>query len=783
MSRALYRLARTSYRHRRLVLVAWLATILAIVTLGLLSGGAAVDNFSVPGTQSQQALTQLEQALPTLAAPSTQVVFASAGPAKVTGSAEKAAIETSITRLRSGPQVASVSDPFASGLVSKNGHVALATVSFRAAADSDVTTAALSGLTSATATARTAGLQVDYGGDVYPGGTSSTSELPELIGVLVALVVLLVMFGALVAAGIPLIAALSGVGIVTAGTTALAAVTQISSAAVTVALMLALACGIDYALFIVHRHRTQLKDGMALEESVSRAVGTAGSSVVFAALTVVVALCGLALTGIPFLAVMGFTGAGAVLLALLISVTLLPAMLGFAGRKVLASRRPGRARRRFRPVATVPAGQRWAEFVVRRRTPLAIGVIALLALLAVPALRLSYGLPVSADPPTASSQAATSLINENLGAGVNGPLLVVADVSARNAASTVTQIDSALAHEPDVLGAATLSAKAPLAVVEVIPSSGPNAAATAALVSGIRGLAPGIQQRTGSTILVGDSAASAIDTSDQISADLPMLLAVTIGLALVLLTFALRAPLVPLESVLGYLLSVFAALGAEVAVFQWGWAKQLLGVTPGVTQLPARHRADDHLRALERLRGLPRVAHQGRLRPVPRLARIGPQRPRRQLPGGHRHGPHHGARVRRLHRHQRPDGEGHRLHPGRRGVPRRLPRPARPRAGAARHRRDGDVAQPPLAATLRARPRHRGRAPAGHHRAARRGVRRRQPPSHRPAAAGSGSQRNRGDHRGERGGHRRAEPAPVRSTLAEDHRAALSCSAARSASG
>ena len=485
MSTALYRLAGMSYQHRRLVLAGWLVAILAVVSLGLLSRGRTVDNFSVPGTQPQQALTQLQDALPALAAPSAQVVFASTGTAKVTGPAQRAAIQTAITRLRSGPQVAAVSDPFASGLVSKNGQVAVATVSFTAAAGPDVRPAALSALTSATAAARTTGLQVDYDGAVYPGGTSSTSELPELIGVLVALVVLLVMFATPAAAALPLIAALTGVGIVTTGTTALAAVTQISSPAVTVALMLALACGIDYSLFIVYRHRTQLTDGMPPQESVARAAGTAGSSVVFAALTVAVALCGLALTGIPFLAVMGFTGA--------------------------------------------------------------------------------------------------SLIAGNFGAGFNDPLLVVADVSAQNASSTVTQIDSALTGQPDVLTTATLSAKAPLAVLEVIPATGPNAAATATLVSDIRGLAPGIAQRTGARVLVGGAAASAIDTSNHVSADLPMLLAVIIALALVLLTLALRAPLVPLESVLGYLLTVFAALGAEVAVFQWGWARQLLGITPGVT--------------------------------------------------------------------------------------------------------------------------------------------------------------------------------------------------------
>jgi RND superfamily putative drug exporter len=205
---------------------------------------------------------------------------------------------------------------------------------------------------------------------------------------------------------------------------------------------------------------------------------------------------------------MGFTGAGAVLLALLISTTLLPAMLGFAGGKVLASRRSRRGRRRARPGAAVPAGQRWAAFVVRRRTPLAVAVIALLALLALPALRLSLGLPASADLPRSSSQAATTLITGNFGAGFNGPLLVVADVNAQNASNAVTQIDAALARQPGVLTTSTLSAEAPLAVVEVIPRSGPNAAATATLVGDIRGFAPGIQQRTGASVLVGGSTAS-----------------------------------------------------------------------------------------------------------------------------------------------------------------------------------------------------------------------------------------------------------------------------------
>ena len=396
----------------------------------MIGRGTTVDDFTIPGTQSQQALTQLQRTMPALVAPSTEVVFASTGTAKVTDPVERDAIESSIARLRSGPQVASVSDPFQSGLVSKNGRVALATVSFAVAPDANVTPAALSAVTRATAPARTAGLQIAYGGDVYPGGALSISELPELIGVLLALVILLLALGTVVGAAIPLVAALTGVVVVATGTTAIAVVTQISSAAVTLALMLALACGIDYALFIVHRHQTQLEGAMTAEESVARAFGTAGSSVVFAALSVMVALCGLALTRIPFLEVMGFIGAGAVLVALLISLTLLPAMLGFAGDKVLPSRRSRRASWPDRPASALSAGQRWAAFVVRRRMPLAIAVIAVLVLFALPALHLSLGLPDSADLPTPSSQLASSLITESFGAGFNGPLLVVADVDA-----------------------------------------------------------------------------------------------------------------------------------------------------------------------------------------------------------------------------------------------------------------------------------------------------------------------------------------------------------------
>jgi RND superfamily putative drug exporter len=372
---------------------------------------------------------------------------------------------------------------------------------------------------------------------------------------------------------------------------AVAAVATIPSTATSLALMLGLSCGIDYALFILSRHRNQLLLGMPIEDSVPLAVGTAGSSVVFAALTVIVALCGLSVAGIPFLTAMGLSAAGSVLIGMLIALTLLPALLGFAGDKVakfLASPlRPGH----YEQVAQLGAhhpdrtlGAAWARFVVRFRVPVLLGGVALLVVIAVPFTHLQLGLPSGASQPKDNTaRKAYDLTAKNFGPGFNGPLLVVADLSRAKSPQAVSQIAATLRTQPDVVVVAPTVQQNAVAVISVVPKTGPNDQATSHLVSRIRAQRASIEAATGVPILVGGTTASNIDTSSKLSSALPVFVIVVVGLAFVLLTFAFRTILVPINSIIGFLLSVCAAFGAEVVVFQWGWAAGLLGVTQSET--------------------------------------------------------------------------------------------------------------------------------------------------------------------------------------------------------
>ncbi|QMU71126.1 MMPL family transporter [Streptacidiphilus sp. P02-A3a] len=588
MSTYLFTLARWAFRRRRLVLGLWLLAAVVAIVLAVASGGKTDNTFTVPGTESQQAADLLKAKLPALGGGQTQLVFATHGTAKVTDPRYRAGIETSIVRLRTVPGVATVSDPFTAAGVSTNGQVALGSVQYTAQA-TDVTDATLNAVSAAVVPARDAGVEVEYSGSAYPGWRTAPSELPELIGLVVAFVILLITFGALVAAGLPILTAIIGIVITLMAVTALASVVTIASASTTVALMLGLSCGIDYGLFILARHRNQLLTGMEIEESVALAAGTAGSSVVFAALTVIIALCGLAVVGIPFLSVMGFAAAAAVLVALLIALTLLPAMLGFAGRKVAkfinTPLRPGHHEDVAQIAANEPArtfGARWARFVVRRRHPLLVGGVLLLLVLAVPALSMQLGLPSGSAKPTSDTQRrAYDLTTDAFGPGFNGPLLVVADGVSRPA--QVVPIASALRGLTGVASASQLASANGVAVVRVIPTTGPNDPATADLVNLIRHNRSTIEGSSGIRILVGGTTASNIDVSTKLSSALPVFLVVVVGLAFILLTLAFRTILVPIKSIIGFLLSVAAAFGAEVAMFQWGWGKHVFGITPTET--------------------------------------------------------------------------------------------------------------------------------------------------------------------------------------------------------
>ena len=433
------------------------------------------------------------------------------------------------------------------------------------------------------------GVQVEYNGSVYPGWRTPVSETPELVGLIIAFGILMITFGAFAAAGMPILSAIIGVVTTLMGITAVASVLNIASASTTVALMLGLSCGIDYGLFILSRHRANLLNGMTPEESVPLAAGTAGSSVVFAALTVIIALCGLTVVGIPFLTVMGLAAAASVTVALLIALTLLPAMLGFAGTKVakfarlpLLGARAERVARRSAADPDSTAGAGWARFVVHHRVPVLLGGIALLGVLAIPAASIHLGLPSGASQSADNTQRkAYDLTTEGFGAGYNGALLIVAQ-GVRSAADT-QQIAGALGTLPDVAKVAPLAAHNGTSLIRLIPESGPSDPATSRLVHTLRDDRAAIEGHTGAHILIGGTTASNIDVSAKLSAALPVFLIVVVGLAFILLTFAFRTILVPLKSILGFLLSMVAALGAQVAMFQWGWGEHLFGITPAQT--------------------------------------------------------------------------------------------------------------------------------------------------------------------------------------------------------
>src|SRR5688572_14522663 len=607
MASLLARLGRASYRHRGVVSVAWLAILGAVVALLLTLGSSFDDAFTIPGSESQDALDQLEEAAPGTGGASAQIVFVAPDGGTVTEPAYAAAIEQVVATAAEAPQVEGVVSPFASSAIAPDGGAALATVSFDVVREL-LEPESLDALQETTAAAEEAGLEVAVGGNVF-GTTGVTIGATEFVGVAVAVLVLVLTFGSLLAAGMNLLTALVGIGVGMGGLLLASNVVTLSSTAPTLALMIGLAVGIDYTLFILSRHRTQLAAGMDPEESAARATGTAGSAVVFAGLTVVIALSGLAVVGIPFLTVMGVGAAGTVLVAVLVALTLLPALLGFAGGR-LAPKPGSRAAQRELADAQESTGAggsmgaRWTRMITRRPLVTVLAVLAGLVVLAIPSPQLRLALPDSSTAaPESPERQAYELISDNFGPGLNGPLVVlVEDIDPATAQQSVGQIAAAIGGTPtgtpgefsggldDVAFAQpTLLPGGTTAIVTVIPESGPQEEATNALVADLRELAPDLEEETGAQLAVTGQTAVAIDVSDRLGQALLPFALVVVGLALVLLLVVFRSILVPIKAAVGFLLSVGASFGAVVAVFQWGWAGDLLGVAatgPVISFLP-----------------------------------------------------------------------------------------------------------------------------------------------------------------------------------------------------
>jgi putative drug exporter of the RND superfamily len=578
MTQLLFRLGSWSIRRRKSVIAGWVAILIALVGLGAAFSGATSNAFTIPGTQSQQAIDLLDAKFPGAGGAAARVVVAAPPGHQVTETRYREAGAQSLALVAKAPQVIAVT-PLAEATISKDGRIAFVTVQYAVPVDK-VTQKAKDALEAATAPARAAGLEVEYSGGVI--STVSKEGNNELYGILIAFVILIITFGALVSAGMPLLTGLFGVGVGLMGIKALSGVIELNSSAPTLALMLGLAVGIDYTLFILSRHRQQLRDGMPVDESIRRATATAGGAVVFAGLTVVIALAALSVVGIPFLTVMGLAAAGTVVVAVLVALTFLPALLAVLGPRIGKGRIGFLSRRENVRAGEPNRGERWSRLVTAKPWATVALVIVAVGVVAVPALDLQLGLPDDGSKPKSTTERqAYDLLSEGFGVGFNGPLtLVVYAPGHTDTATLVTGAIPQLQRAPDVavVGKPIPNKAGDVAILSVIPKSSPASEQTKQLVGLLRNAADEVRRQTGVTAYVAGPTASNIDVSNKLGAALPTFLAVIVGLALLLLLLVFRSILVPVKAVVGFLLSIVASFGATVWIFQQGHLGSLFDI-------------------------------------------------------------------------------------------------------------------------------------------------------------------------------------------------------------
>jgi RND superfamily putative drug exporter len=602
----LQRIGRGAARHHWVVMAMWLLiAVLAAVAAGA-GAGIPTDSFSVPGADSQRAIGILETRFPAATAGSATVVFTTTGSAKVTDAGPKAAIDATVAKLKALNDISSVADPFAElpaplpRDVSPNGQIAYTTVSFTKPA-TGLPASLFSSIEAATEPARSAGVEVSYSGSVVdlglsqPSGKGGLLDLPEEIGLLFAVVILMVAMGSVVAMVVPIGSALVGVMVSSSLLTVAMSWFTIGSVVPAVGMMIGLGVGIDYALFITSRFRQNLADGDSPIEAAGKASGTAGSAVLFAGVTVCLALVGLALVGIPYVTTIGLAAAAFVVVAVAAALTLIPALLGALGHHVNSLR----IHRRDEGDGTGGFSHRWAKWVVRRPVRfVVIGVVIMLAL-TVPLLRIEMAFPSAADnPPGNTERIAYDTLAQGFGPGVNGPLLVVIELPTPTAENAQGDLDAALTLVKAIDATKNVSgAVGPIpntdgtaAIISVTPQYGPASPQTKALVSTLRAdTIPTALSGTSiapSQVSVGGQTATLIDLTNLINSRLPWFIGGVVAASFLLLMMVFRSLLVPLKAAAMNLLSIGAAYGVLVAVFQWGWGRSLIGLEQAVPVAP-----------------------------------------------------------------------------------------------------------------------------------------------------------------------------------------------------
>ncbi|KKK06172.1 MMPL family transporter [Micromonospora sp. HK10] len=583
MATLLYRLGRASLRRRRLVAVVWLVVLVGLGIAAATLRGPTASNFSMPGTESQRAIDLLADRFPAASGATGTIAVKAPQDGQLLTPQGQAVVAQVTQEAATLPGVVGAVDPYQAKALTQDGRYALIQVQFAGRAD-DVTDDQRDAYEKVGAQAEAQGWQIAPGGEVLNAEPEVGST--EALGVLVAAIVLVITFGSLVAAGMTMLNALIGVGVGMAGLFALSGAIELTSTAPILALMLGLAVGIDYSLFITSRHRQNLLDGLSPEEAVGRAVGTAGSAVVFAGATVVIALAGLAVVDIPFLTVMGLAAAGTVTVAVLVAITLAPALLGFAGRKVLPRKRRDQAAVESAATGSEDRsgfGFRWAHWVTKLRIPVILVGLLGLGLLALPAQDMRLALPdASAAAEGTPARVSNDLIREGFGPGFTGRLAVVVTADSPQATqAAVPQVTALIQKTDGVLAVAPpqLDPSGRTALLGVIPKTGPTDEKTEELVHDIRDQVGGIQN---AEVMLTGVTAIGIDVSEKLSDALPVYLLLVVGLSVLLLMLVFRSILVPAKAALGFLLTVAATFGITVAVFQQGHLADLVGLdTPG----------------------------------------------------------------------------------------------------------------------------------------------------------------------------------------------------------
>ncbi|MCO5299651.1 MAG: MMPL family transporter [Candidatus Nanopelagicales bacterium] len=618
MATFLHRLGAVAYRRPWAFVLAWFVVLASIIGLAATSGGHISTSMTIEGTSSQRVLDQLRKELPVASGGQGTLVFTVPEGERLDSAARASSIAEAATEIAALPVVvdrssfaagaAQAADPsspprdesggtpesppatrplIANGspvpgvLISPDGTVAMLQMQFTTQVD-----ALPSGTTDdVVQIAETA--VADTGVTVLPSNSLESMHPPigghEAIGLVIALLVLLITLGSLWAAGLPILTALIGVAIGVGGAFALSSTITLTTATPALALMVGLAVGIDYALFIVHRQRRLvLTEGLSTADATARAVATAGSAVVFAGSTVVIALVGMTVIGIGFLTTMALVAATTVTLAVLIALTLLPALLGIVGERIWSSK--ARAR------GTRPGGKRltnrWVELLVRRPWVAVAGVIVILGLAAIPASDLDLGMSSGgSDARGSTSRQSYDAIAGGFGEGFNAPLLVVANADG---GATLNQADlgaiTAGLNGLDNVATASLMGANPdqtLAMFTVIPARGPHDESTAQLVETLRDPANPLTTQTQATFGVTGLTAVNIDITDRLAAAVPEYLTIIVGLSLLLLLLVFRSIAIPLTATAGFLLSIAATFGVATAVFQWGWFIGLVGLDTG----------------------------------------------------------------------------------------------------------------------------------------------------------------------------------------------------------